>query len=109
MDYLIVFEREGYACSLGSEQLLPTTSCMPLKKLKCRQKLAKRKEVGDMSISVMAIDVSSVEEYIKRPLAKFKTFSENDFGYNGSTKDLIVNWVHLLFLNAKTAACRKDN
>ena len=42
------------------------------------------------------IDVPSVEELMKRPLAKFITFFANDYGYSGSAKDLIVNWVHPL-------------
>ena len=42
-------------------------------------------------------------------MAKFITFSANDCGYSGSTKDLIVSWVYPLFLKAKTAASKEHN
>ena len=46
---------------------------------------------------------------MKSSLAKFITFSANDCHYSGSTKYLIVNWVHPLFLKAKEAASKEDN
>ena len=57
----------------------------------------------------MAFDVSSGEEFMKSPLANVITFSANDCGYGVSTKDLIVTWVHPLFLKAKAAANKEDN
>ena len=60
-----------------------------------------------MSLNNMSFDIPSVEELLKSILAKFITFSANDCGYTG--KDLIVNWVHPLFLKAKTAASNQDN
>ena len=62
-----------------------------------------------MSMNSMLFDVPSVEELMKSPLTKFITFSANDYGYSGSTKDLIVNWVHQLFLQAKAAASKEDD
>ena len=62
-----------------------------------------------MSMNSMSLDVPSEEELMKSPLAKFITFSANDCGQSGSAKDLIVNWVHPLFLKAKASASKEDN
>ena len=62
-----------------------------------------------MSNISTSFDVPSVEELIKSPLATFITFSENDCDYSGSTKHLIVNWVHPLVLRAKVASIKEDN
>ena len=43
------------------------------------------------------------------PLAKFRTFYANCCGYIGSSKDLIVNWVHPLFLKFKAVASKEEN
>ena len=81
MDNLTDFERKQYASSLGSKQMLPTASHFPRKKLKYRQRLAVRKELGDMAMSTMAFDVPSVEKLMKRPLATFIAITENDYGF----------------------------
>ena len=62
-----------------------------------------------MSMNSMTFDVPSLEEFMKIPLSKFITISLNDCGYNGSTRDLIMNWVHPLFLNVKAEASKEDN
>ena len=54
-------------------------------------------------------DMPDIESVMASPLAKFITFAANDCGYNGSAKDLMVNWIHPLFLQAKTAASKEDN
>ena len=61
-----------------------------------------------MSINSMLFDISSVEELMKSPFAKFIT-SAKDCGYSRSTIDLIVSWVHTLFLKAKAVASKVDN
>ena len=57
----------------------------------------------------VSFDVPSVKELMKRPTAKFITSSANNCGYSGSAKDLIVNWVHPLFLKAEAATSKEDN
>ena len=69
--------------------------------------MAKKKELGDMSMNSMSFAVPSMEELMKSPLANFITFSANDFGYGGSAQDLFVNWVHPLLLKAKAASVKK--
>ena len=53
--------------------------------------------------------VPSVEDIMNSPLSKFIKFAANNCGYNGSTRELIVNWVHPLFLKAKSASSKEDN
>ena len=54
-------------------------------------------------------DTTTVDALLKSPLARFIKLAANDCGYSGSTKELIVNWIHPLFLAAKTAASKEDN
>ena len=51
----------------------------------------------------------SVETLMNSSLAPFIELAANDCGYKGSLKDLICNWVHPLFLKAKSAASSEDN
>ncbi len=55
------------------------------------------------------IEVPLVEVLMACPLSKFIHFAANDCGYSGSCYDLIANWVHPLFLKAKTEASKEDN
>ena len=41
--------------------------------------------------------------------SKFITLATNDCGYSGTSEDLIVNYVHPLFLKNKPAASAEDN
>eukprot|EP00956_Cyclotella_meneghiniana_P016588 scaffold26237_cov49-Cyclotella_meneghiniana.AAC.1 len=55
------------------------------------------------------IEVPTIEALMACPLSKFIHFAANDCGYSGSRYDLIANWVHPLFLKAKTEASKEDN
>ena len=37
-------------------------------------------------------------------VANYITLSSNDYGYGGTAEDLIVNYIHPLFLKANSAA-----
>jgi hypothetical protein len=50
-----------------------------------------------------------VEALMSCPLSKFIHFAANDCGYNGTRFELIANWVHPLFLKAKSEASKEDN
>ena len=65
MDYLTDFERKQNACSLHSTKMPQTSSHLSRKRLTCRQKLAKKKKLGDMAMNDMAFDVPLVEELMK--------------------------------------------
>jgi len=106
---LTAAERKQYALSLGTKSVPPAASRLSRKKLKYRQRLAQRKEMGDMMLNIMPMDVPTVEELLASPLAKFIHLASNDCGYNGSVKELICDWVHPLFLKAKAAASSEDN
>ena len=84
MGNLTELEWKQYACLLGSKQMPPIASHFSRKKLKYRQRLAKRKELGDMAMNAMAFNVPMQEELMKSPMAQFIIFSANDFGYSGS-------------------------
>ena len=55
------------------------------------------------------IEVPTAEALMACPLSKFIHFAANDCGYKGSRYDLICNWVHPLFLKAKSEASKEDN
>ena len=42
-------------------------------------------------------------------LAWFITLASDDCGYNGTTKELIVNWVHPIFLKDNSETSKEDN
>ena len=51
----------------------------------------------------------SVNELLKSSPDPFIQLAAHDCGYAGSTKELICNWVHPLFLKAEAAASKDDN
>ena len=52
------FEKEQFTCTLGTKSVPPLASCMPRNKMKRRQRMARRKDIGDMALNTM--DCSSV-------------------------------------------------
>jgi hypothetical protein len=108
--------KQMHACSLSAKPP-PIASRLSRKKLKYRQRLARRKEIGDMMLQMQSFGdtqnsedgVPTVEEILNSPIAKFIHFAAQESGYEGGVKDLIVTWVHPLFLKAKSAASKEDN
>ena len=77
---------------------------------KYHQRVREKREIGDRMLNAMTLnDLPDIDKIMDSPLAKFITFAANDCGYSGSTQDLIVNWVHPMFLKAKSAASAADN
>ena len=66
-------------------------------------------ESADNLLMQMELEVPTVEELMASPLAKFIHLAVNNTNYSGSTKDLIANHVHPLFLKAKAQASSEDN
>ena len=56
-----------------------------------------------------AKEMTSVEDILASPLAKFIHLSANHCGYEGTVTELVTNWVHPLFLKAKAEASKLDN
>ena len=54
-------------------------------------------------------DLPSIDDIMKCPLSKFIHFAANDCSYRGTWRNLVVNWIHPLFLKAKSAASKEDN
>ena len=50
-----------------------------------------------------------VNHIMNSSLGLFIEFASNDCRYQGQVKELIYNWVHPLFLKAKSAASKEDN
>ena len=71
--------------------------------------MSERREIGDMMLQAMSTEVPTVEELLESPLAKFIHLAANECGYNGTRYELICNWVHPLFLKARSAASKEDN
>ena len=69
----------------------------------------RRREIGDMLLNNMVMDVPTVDELLASPLAKFIHLAANDCGYNGTVRELICDWVHPLFLKAQAEASKEDN
>ena len=51
----------------------------------------------------------TVEDIMDCPLSKFIHFAANDCGYSGSRLELVTNWIHPLFLKARSEASKEDN
>ena len=54
-------------------------------------------------------DPLTVYELLNSSLAPSIQLAANDCGCSDSTKKLICNWMHPLFLKAKSAASKEDN
>ena len=92
------------------------------RKMKYHQKMAFIRSKGDAMLRAQSLsqsikhsvdpksdDLPSIEDIMKCPLSNFIHFAANDCGYRGTKRNLIVNWIHPLFLRAKSAASKEDN
>ena len=61
---------------------------------------------GDMSLHNIMVgeQLPTVVELMTIPLAKYINLAANNYVYGGTVEELILNYVHLLFLKAKSAA-----
>ncbi len=57
----------------------------------------------------MTDGILTVAELMDSPLAKYITLAANDCGYSGTAEELIVTYVHSLFLKAHSAASKLDD
>ena len=64
-----------------------------------------------VSISLKSITLYDqvLSDHLEVPLAKFITADANNCGYYVTAHDLIVNYIHPLFLQSKTDARKEDN
>ena len=105
-------ERKQFACTMGTQSVPAKALHLSRKKSKqkFKQMMARRRDLGDATLNAMELDhIPTVVELMDSPLAKFIHLAANDCGYNGSTQELICNWIHPLFLKAKSEASKLDN
>jgi hypothetical protein len=64
-----------------------------------------------MALMSLTLDktIPTVADILASPLAKYITLAANDCGYSGKAEELIVPYVHPLFLKAHSAASKADN
>jgi hypothetical protein len=105
--------REIFALTLGSKQIPPYANTMSKKKkaLKNHQYQRSLQSRGDRALQLMLIEDSlpSISDLINSHLSKYITLAANDCGYDGTAEELIVQYVHPLFLRAHSAASKEDN
>ena len=71
----------------------------------------KLREEGYSALNKMILQhkIPTVAEFMEIPLARFITIATNDCGYQGTTNEFIVNWVHPLFLKDHGEDSNEDN
>jgi len=62
-----------------------------------------------MSMLSMTDGIPTVAELMDSPCAQYITLAANYCGYSGTAEELVVNYVHPLFLKAHSAASKLDN
>ena len=64
-----------------------------------------------MALITLTLDktIPNVADLLASPLAKYITLAANDCGYSGKAQELIVTYVHLLFLKAHSAASKSKS
>jgi hypothetical protein len=53
--------------------------------------------------------IPTIADLLASPLAQYITLTANDCGYGGTAQELIVSYVHPLFLKAHSAGSKADN
>ena len=96
-----------YHCSIGNKNvsLGVRRAHISMKKVKYQQCLAKHGHKGDcMYLSMEDNEIPSTNQLVACPLSRFIDFAADDYGYDRTCKEVIVNWVHLFFLKARSEA-----
>ena len=110
---LAKLNRDMFALTLGSRQIPPRALILSKKKKRLKFKQYRRvlKENGDLSLSMMSTTdgIPTVADLMDSPLADYITLAANECGYGGTAEELIVSYVHPLFLKAHSAASKLDN
>ncbi len=64
-----------------------------------------------MALMSLTLDktIPTEADLLASPIAQYITLAANDCGYSGTAEELIVSYVHPLFLKAHSAASKADN
>jgi hypothetical protein len=110
---LAKLNQDVFTLTLGTRQIPPQALLLSKKKKRFKFKQYRRnlRENGDMSLSMLTMTdgIPTVADLMDSPLAKYITLAANDCGYSGTAEELIVSYVHPLFLKAHLAASKEDN
>jgi len=105
--------RNMFALTFGQQEIPPMAQKMSKKRqhLNYKQYHCSIKRSGDMALMSSTLDktIPNVADLLASPLAKYITLAANDCGYSGHAVELIVIYVHPLFLKAHSAASKADN
>ncbi len=105
--------RDIFALTFGQQEIPPMAQKMSKKRqrLNYKQCRCSIKRSGDMALKSLTLDktILIVADLLASPLAKYITLAANDCGCSGKAKELIVTYVHPLFLKAHSAASKADN
>ncbi len=102
-----------FALTFGQQEIPPMAQKMSKKqqRLNYKQYHCNIKRSGDMALMSLTLDntIPTVTDRMASPLAKYITLAANNCGYSGKAKELIVTYVHPLFLKNHSAASNADN
>ncbi len=94
--------RDVFTLTLGTRQIPPRALILSKKKkgLKFKQYHRRLKENCDFSLSMLSMTdgIPTVAELMDSPPAKYITLAANDCGYSVTAEELIVTYIHPLFL-----------
>jgi hypothetical protein len=97
-----------------SLQDMPPKAQKLSKKCQClnyKQYCQSIRQSGDMALMSLTLDkiIPTVADLLVCKLATYITLAANDCGYSGTAEELIVTYVHPLFLKAHSAASKTDS
>ena len=97
-----------YALTFGPQTIPPISQKISKNRMSLTYNHYKRSlcKNGDMLLQRMMVveQHPTVAGLMASQLAKYITIASNTCGYGGTTEELILNYVHLLFLKYKYAA-----
>jgi hypothetical protein len=102
-----------FALTFGHQDMPPMAQNLSRKHqcLNYKQYCQSIRQSGNMALLLLTLykTIPTVADLLASPLAKFITLSANDCGCGGTVEELIVTYVHPLFLKAHSAASKADN
>ena len=102
-----------FALTMGHHNIPPMAQQMSQKRqrLNYKQYLASFRQSSDMALMLLTLNktIPTIADLLARSLAKYITLAANDCGYSVTAQELIVLYVHPLFLKAHLAASKADN
>jgi hypothetical protein len=105
--------RDIFALTIGHHNIPSMAQQMSQKRqrLNYKQYLASFRRSSDMTLMSLTLDktIPTIADLLARSLAKYITLAANDCGYSDTAQELIVLYVHPLFLKAHLAASKADN